>query len=98
MKITIEIDNQKLIDRILNFCASLNIQNVKLSEGKTERMQRNHIIMKELKAQLSENIPIVKLILFGSQVYGEPHAASDYDVLLVLEEEYDYETRRKVRF
>jgi predicted nucleotidyltransferase len=31
------------------------------------------------------NIPIIKAILFGSQVNGKPHSESDIDLLLVSE-------------
>ena len=61
-------------------------------------MKKNRIILKELKELLVANFgdDIKSVILFGSQATGEAHKNSDYDVLIVLNKDYDREYRRKI--
>ncbi len=48
-------------------------------------------ILKDLKGNLQKgyNIPVKDIILFGSQAIGIPDENSDYDVLIVLENDYN---------
>jgi predicted nucleotidyltransferase len=48
------------------------------------------IIIRDLKRHLQNglNFSIKNIILFGSQVYGQPSDFSDYDVLIVLDTDY----------
>ena len=39
--------------------------------------------LKEFKKELSSSIPIEKMILFGSRIYGKPHRWSDFDLVIV---------------
>lgn len=56
------------------------------------------IILEKLKASLVAEFgeDIDDVILFGSQVSGEAHKNSDYDVLIILNRDYDWEYRRKI--
>jgi predicted nucleotidyltransferase len=47
-----------------------------------------------LKKHLGNNIK--EVILFGSQVNGTSHNYSDYDVLIVLNSDYDWKYRDKI--
>ena len=63
-----------------------------------EPMKKKGIILEELKNLLLANFgnDIRSVILFGSRVSGEAHKNSDYDVLIVLNRNYDWEYRRKI--
>ena len=39
--------------------------------------------LKNFKKQLSKEIPIQKMYLFGSRAWGKPHRWSDFDLLIV---------------
>ena len=39
--------------------------------------------LKKFKIELSTEIPIAQMILFGSQAYGKPHPDSDIDLIIV---------------
>jgi len=56
-------------------------------------------ILKELKILLSENFTddIEKIVLFGSRVYGDAEANSDYDILIVLKHDYDWQFKHKIQ-
>lgn len=56
------------------------------------------IILKEIKSLLTEHLleRIDKVILYGSQVTGENKKYSDYDVLIVLKDEYDWRLEDKI--
>jgi len=56
------------------------------------------IFLKELKDLLVANFgdDINDVILFGSQVTGKATEDSDYDVLIVLNNEYDWEYEDKI--
>ena len=47
-------------------------------------------ILKELKSCLQNGYKdsVRDIILFGSQAYGDPNENSDYDILIVLENDY----------
>lgn len=47
-------------------------------------------ILKDLKSCLQKGYkdPVKDIILFGSHAYGDPHENSDYDVLIVLVNDY----------
>jgi len=55
-------------------------------------------IIRELKLKLIENFGdnIVNVILFGSQITGKANEFSDYDILIVLKNEYDWKTENKI--
>ena len=61
-------------------------------------MKSNIKILKKLKTSLinrfGENIKDV--ILFGSQVSGKAHENSDYDVLVILNNDYDWRYKNKI--
>jgi len=56
------------------------------------------IIIKELKntLQVGLNNSIKDVILFGSQASGKASDESDYDVLIVLNKDYDAKTENKI--
>ncbi|MBW8048759.1 MAG: nucleotidyltransferase domain-containing protein [Cytophagales bacterium] len=55
-------------------------------------------IIKELKELLIKYFPgeIAQVILFGSQVNGDAREYSDYDVLIVVNRNYDWRYERKI--
>jgi predicted nucleotidyltransferase len=61
-------------------------------------MKNKKRILKELKnllvASFGEDIKDV--ILFGSRVTGNAHKNSDYDVLFILNNDYDWQYRRRI--
>ena len=61
-------------------------------------MKHKRTIIKELKialvAQFGEDIK--EVILFGSRVTGKAHKESDYDVLVILTNDYDWEYRYRI--
>ena len=61
-------------------------------------MKKNRTILEELKNLLRANFgnDIRSVILFGSRATGEAHKNSDYDVLIVLNRNYDREYRLKI--
>ena len=61
-------------------------------------MKKNRIILEELKNLLRAHFgnDIRSVILFGSRATGEAHKNSDYDVLIVLNRNYDREFRLKI--
>lgn len=47
-------------------------------------VKKEHLIyLKKFKKQLSKEIPIEKMYLFGSRAKGKPHRWSDFDLLIV---------------
>ncbi len=61
-------------------------------------MKKKTILLKQLKALLVANFgeDINNVILFGSQTTGKAHENSDYDVLVILNRDYDWEYQDKV--
>lgn len=61
-------------------------------------MKKNEFILKRLKESLVANFggDIKNVILFGSRATGEAHKHSDYDVLIILNRDYDREYRLKL--
>ena len=55
-------------------------------------------ILKELKKMLVSNFGknISEVILFGSQAKGNVNEHSDYDILIVLKNDYDYDYTRQI--
>jgi predicted nucleotidyltransferase len=55
-------------------------------------------ILREVKNTLIRKFKndIHKVILFGSQVAGEPNEYSDYDILVILNKKYDYKYENQV--
>lgn len=55
-------------------------------------------ILNELKALLIKRFPgeIAEVILFGSQVNGDAEEFSDYDILIILNHDYDWQYERKI--
>lgn len=55
-------------------------------------------ILNELKALLIKRFPgeIKEVILFGSQVDGDAEEFSDYDILIILNHDYDWQYERKI--
>ncbi len=52
-------------------------------------------ICREFKSQLSREVPLVALELFGSRARGEGETESDFDFLVVVKEASD-DVRRKI--
>lgn len=61
-------------------------------------MKNNTAFLKELKDLLIANFDedISDVILFGSRAAGDAHKNSDYDVLIVLNNDYDWEYQGKI--
>ena len=57
-----------------------------------------HKILKQFKSQLKQSFrnDIQDVILFGSQVTGEMLGNSDYDILIVLNRDYDRVYKEKI--
>jgi predicted nucleotidyltransferase len=62
------------------------------------RMMKKELFLKELKALLVSNFgeDINDVILFGSQVTGRAHEDSDYDVLIILNRDYNWDYQSKI--
>jgi len=61
-------------------------------------MKHKRTIIKELKAALVARFgqDIKDVILFGSRATGKAHKNSDYDVLVILNNDYDWRYRDKI--
>ncbi len=61
-------------------------------------MKNKRTILKELKNALVANFgtDIKDVILFGSRVTGKARKDSDYDVLIILNDDYNWEYERKI--
>jgi predicted nucleotidyltransferase len=57
-------------------------------------------ILRELKQLLQEHFhdDIQDVVLFGSQVTGNASEISDYDVLIILRNEYDWKYKKALRY
>ncbi len=55
-------------------------------------------LLKELKKALTAHFgkDIDKVILFGSRITGKARPDSDYDILIVLNRDYNWEYKRKI--
>lgn len=58
----------------------------------------NSIIINDLKQILIDKFSdlIDKIILFGSQVNGDSHDDSDYDILIILNDKYDWKLESEI--
>jgi len=58
----------------------------------------NKLIIKELKDLLIRNLGdnVSDIILFGSQLKGTASDNSDFDVLIVLKNDYNWKLKRKI--
>jgi predicted nucleotidyltransferase len=61
-------------------------------------MKDKGTLIKELKSALVANFgeDIKDVILFGSRATGKAHKDSDYDVLIILNNDYDWEYRCRI--
>ena len=61
-------------------------------------MKKRTEILKDIKAGLERRLgnDLKNVILFGSHAWGKPTASSDYDLLIVLTQDYDWITERKI--
>lgn len=61
-------------------------------------MMDKKLLIIKLKAQLVEAFgeEIEDVVLFGSRASGEAHRYSDYDVLIVVSRDYDWEYKKKI--
>ena len=64
---------------------------------KLNRSEINKSLVELKRKLISENIPVVKTILFGSYAKGYEHIDSDIDVAIVLSPRISSETKRKIR-
>ncbi|OFX30470.1 MAG: hypothetical protein A2X08_05540 [Bacteroidetes bacterium GWA2_32_17] len=61
-------------------------------------MIENKLLLKEIKIQL-QTVPDIKVkdvILFGSHAKGVANEFSDYDICIVLKNDYDWRTRNLI--
>lgn len=58
----------------------------------------NQQAMEELKGLLVTTFPndIDRVILFGSQITGDAREYSDYDILVIVNHDYDWQFRDKI--
>lgn len=61
-------------------------------------MMNNQIILNDLKTILNTNFPnlIDKIILFGSQLKSDFQEHSDFDILIILNNNYDWKLEIKI--
>ena len=59
--------------------------------------QKNLAIIKELKERLANQFDFIsRVILFGSQVSGKASKFSDYDILIVVTRNIDWQKQREI--
>ncbi|MFN8208963.1 MAG: nucleotidyltransferase domain-containing protein [Bacteroidales bacterium] len=58
----------------------------------------NKLILKDLDQLLRSKFPdnLKDIILFGSQVFGNEHRDSDYDILIILKQKSDWRIEREI--
>ena len=63
-----------------------------------ELMKNNRVIIEELKTALIAHFgeDIIDVILFGSQASGKAHKDSDFDILIVLGNDYTWVDEEKI--
>ena len=66
-------------------------------------MGRKSIVeqLKEFRKELSKEVPITKMILFGSRAWGKPHQDSDIDLIIVsskFKQKKSFERERQIKF
>lgn len=61
-------------------------------------MDTSKHLLKDLKSLLSEQFGdnVSKVLLFGSRAKGKNHQDSDYDVLILLNEDYNWTYKDKI--
>ena len=61
-------------------------------------MKDKNKIMYDLKQELVKHLGdgLKSVILFGSHAWGSPSVSSDYDILIVLKNVYDWKTERLI--
>jgi predicted nucleotidyltransferase len=61
-------------------------------------MINNRIILTQLKKHLQQNLdkPVKDVILFGSRARGDSKLYSDYDILIILNEDYTGKDENKL--
>lgn len=61
-------------------------------------MMDKTFFLRELKNLLAANFggDIKDVILFGSRARGEAHKHSDYDILIILDRDYDWQFQDKI--
>lgn len=56
----------------------------------------DHRLLAECKAAVEEVAPDASLILYGSRARGDAHEDSDYDLLILVDQEPDMELERAI--
>lgn len=61
-------------------------------------MDKKIIILNEIKKIINQNtdIKLSRIILFGSQITEKAEIGSDYDILIIIENDYDWRTEDKI--
>lgn len=61
-------------------------------------MNDNQQILLSLKSHLVQNFdkPIKDIILFGSRARGDSHSNSDYDILIILDSDYNWNDENRI--
>lgn len=61
-------------------------------------MKKKLIVLQDLKNHLSNHYgtEVINVILFGSQAKNMEHPDSDYDVLIIMKNKYNWETKYKI--
>ena len=59
---------------------------------------KNEELLLELNNKIKNELSInmIKIYLFGSRVNGNCEEYSDYDILIILNEEYDWEKEKRI--
>jgi predicted nucleotidyltransferase len=59
----------------------------------------NKVLLEELKLLLNENFPgmLDKIILYGSRARDVADESSDYDILLVINRDFDWKLERQIQ-
>ncbi len=55
-------------------------------------------ILKAIKENIHRVVPDARVMLFGSRARGDWHEESDWDILVLTEQEVDYKLKEKVQY
>jgi predicted nucleotidyltransferase len=95
----LKIGRRKLRSAILIIGSHFGLLLINFAIHLFQKMPNKLIILKELKHLIQDVIGdnLSDVIMFGSQAYGHPKKDSDYDVLIILKNDFDWKLRDKIQ-